>query len=91
MFFSVFFFFLVLRYLSKKILLQFMSEYPAYLGFPCGSTGKESTHNAGDLSLIPVLGRSLGEGKGYPPQYSGLENPTYVLRILWLQALHFSL
>ena len=42
--------------------------------FPCGSAGKESGCNAGDLSLIPGLGRSPGEGKGYPLQYSGLEN-----------------
>ena len=42
--------------------------------FPGGSAGKESTHNAGDLGSIPGLGRSLGEGKGYPLQYSGLEN-----------------
>ena len=44
-----------------------------FLGFPCGSTGKESTCNVGDLGLIPGLGRSPGEGKGYPFQYSGLE------------------
>ena len=43
-------------------------------GFPCGSAGKESTCNAGDLHLIPGLGRSPGEGKGHPFQYSGLEN-----------------
>ena len=42
--------------------------------FPCGSAGKESTCNAGDLDSIPGLGRSPGEGKGYPLQYSGLEN-----------------
>ena len=42
--------------------------------FPCGSAGTESACNAGDLGLIPGLGRSLGEGKGYPLQYSGLEN-----------------
>ena len=47
---------------------------PVFLGFPCGSAGKESTSNAGDLGLIPGLGKSPGEGKGYPPQYSGLEN-----------------
>ena len=47
---------------------------PVFLGFPCGSAGKESTCNAGDLSLIPGLGRSPGKGKGYPLQYSGLEN-----------------
>ena len=44
------------------------------LGFPGGSAGKESTYNARDLASIPVLGRSPGEGKGYPLQYSGLEN-----------------
>ena len=40
----------------------------------CGSTGKESSCNAGYPSSIPGLGRSSGEGKGYPVQYSGLEN-----------------
>ena len=44
-------------------------------GFPCGSAGKESTRNAGDLGSIPGLGISPGEGKGYPLRYSGLENP----------------
>ena len=44
------------------------------MGFPCGSAGKESTCNAGDLGSIPELGRSPREGKGYPLQYSGLEN-----------------
>ena len=44
------------------------------MGFPCGSAGKESSCNAGDLGSIPGLGRSPGEGKGYPLQYSGLEN-----------------
>ena len=47
---------------------------PVFLGFPGGSAGKESTCNAGDLGSIPGLGRSPGEGKGNPPQYSGLEN-----------------
>ena len=47
---------------------------PVFLGFPCGSAGKESAYNVGDLGLIPGLGRSPGEGKGYPLQYSGLEN-----------------
>ena len=44
------------------------------LGFLCDSDGKESTCSAGDLGSIPGLGRSPGEGKGYPFQYSGLEN-----------------
>ena len=46
----------------------------ALVGFPDGSVGKESAHNEGDLGLIPGLGRSAGEGKDYPLQYSGLEN-----------------
>ena len=45
-----------------------------FLGFPCGLAGKESTFNAGALGSIPGLGRSPGEGRGYPLQYSDLEN-----------------
>ena len=45
------------------------------LGFPGGSAGEESACNAGHLGSIPGLGRSPGEGKGYPLQSSGLENP----------------
>ena len=44
------------------------------LGFPCGSAGKESACNVGDLGLIRELGRSSGDGKGHPLQDSGLEN-----------------
>ena len=47
---------------------------PVFLGFACGSTGKESTHSAGDLGSIPGLGRSPGKEKGYALHYSGLEN-----------------
>ena len=47
---------------------------PIFLGFPYGSAGKECTCNEGDLGMIPGLGRSPGERKGYPLQYSGLEN-----------------
>ena len=43
-------------------------------GFPAGSDSKESACNAGDLGLIPGLGKFPGEGKSYPLQYSGLEN-----------------
>ena len=43
------------------------------MGFPHGSAGKESACNAGDLGSTPGLGRSPGEGKGYPLHYSGLE------------------
>ena len=44
------------------------------LTFPCGSAGKESACNLGDLGLIPGLERSPGKGNSYPLQYSGLEN-----------------
>ena len=49
--------------------------FPGGVVFPGGSDGKESASSEGDLGLIPGLGRSPGEGKGCPLQYSGLENP----------------
>ena len=50
-------------------------SYPTWLlAKPCGSAGEESACSAGDLDSIPGSGRSPGEGKGYPLQYSGLEN-----------------
>ena len=64
-------------------------------GVPCGSAGKESTCNVGDLGSIPGLGRSPGEGKGYPLQYSGLENSNGLFgpwghkSRTWLSDLHF--
>ena len=58
----------------SAVVLWFEHSLALFLGFPCGSAGKESTCNAGDLGLIPGWGRSSGEGKGYPLQYSGLEN-----------------
>ena len=51
-----------------------MWHHLAFKGFPDSSVGKESTCNAGDPGSIPGLGRSPGEGKDYPLQYSGLEN-----------------
>ena len=45
------------------------------MGFPSGSDGKESASNAGDLDLIPGLGRSPERGQGNPLQNSYLENP----------------
>ena len=44
------------------------------MGFPGDLAGKESACNAGDLGSISGMGRSPGEGNGYPRQYSGLEN-----------------
>ena len=50
-------------------------NYLTYLkGFPDSSVGKESTCTVGDVGSIPGLERSPGEGKGYPLQYSSLEN-----------------
>ena len=54
--------------------LHFISFISISLGFPCGLTGKESACNVEDLGLIPGFRRSPQEGKGYPLQYSGLEN-----------------
>ena len=64
----------------QKTLVQFLGQedlvkkgqatHSSILGFPCGSADKESAHNAGDLGSIPGLGRSPGEGKGQPVQYS---------------------
>ena len=51
-----------------------LSMYASYTGFPGGSDYKESACDAGDLGLIPGLGRFPEEGKGYPVQHSGLEN-----------------
>ena len=53
---------------------EFWQSLDGERGFPGGSAGKESARNAVDLGSIPGLGRSPGEGKGYPLQYSGLEN-----------------
>ena len=60
-------------------LYQLLKYSSVFLGFPCVSAGKESACNAGDLGSIPGLGRSPGEGKGYPLQYSGLENSTHCI------------
>ena len=59
---------------------------PGLLGFPGGSDGKESAFNAGDLDLIPGLGRCPGEGNTYPNQSSCLENSTE--RRTWQSTVH---
>ena len=59
---------------QTNLLLKLPPTAKTTKGFPCGSAGKESACNAGDLGLIPGLGRAPGEGKGYPLQYSDLEN-----------------
>ena len=79
---------------ASKYNLKFMGKF---MGFPCGLVGKESACNAGDLGSIPGLGRSPGEGKGYPFQYSGLEHSMdcIVLGVAksqtWLSHFHFHL
>ena len=61
----------------------------------CGSSGKESACNAGHLGSIPWFGRAPGEGKGYPLQYSGLENSMdcvahgVMKSRTWLSNFHF--
>ena len=66
------------------------------MGFPDSSVGKESTCNAGDPSSILRLGRSPGEGKGYPLQYSGPESSMdYIVHGVaksqtWLSDFHFT-
>ena len=60
-------------------------QFPG-LGFPGGSDSKESVCNAGNPSSIPGMGRALGEGNGYPLQYSCLENP--MDRGAWQATVH---
>ena len=66
------------------------------LGFPDSLAGKESTCNVGDLVLIPGLERFSGEGKGYPLQYSGLQNSMDCIVYgvtkswTWLSDFHFT-
>ena len=57
-----------------------------FKGFPGSSDSKESVCNEGEQSLIPGLGRSPGEGKGTPLQYSCLENP--MVRGAWQTTVH---
>ena len=65
----------LVRFLGQEDLLE-KGYLPSlvFLGFSCGSAGKESNCNVGHLGLTLGLGGSPGEGKGYPLQYSGLEN-----------------
>ena len=62
--------------LNLSGLLSTSVDLGGQVGFLGGSDGKESAFSVGDLGLIPGLGKSPGEGKGYPLQYSGLEDST---------------
>ena len=72
--------FIIYKILAQNFLLNFqyylleLITRMSYKGLACGSAGKESACNEGDLGLIPGLGRSPGEGNGYPLQYSAQEN-----------------
>ena len=66
---------LVLAVLRFVLQGQICLLLQVFLGFPGGSEVKAYACNAGDLGLIPGLGRSSGEGNGNPLQYSCLENP----------------
>ena len=65
---------------------EIISVYTLILGFPGGSDGKEPACDAGDLDSIPGSGRFPEEGKGYPLQYSCLENP--MERGAWRATVH---
>ena len=66
--------------------LSHWTEVSVYIDLSCSSDGKESAYNAGDLSSIPGLRRSSGEGHGNPLQYSCLENP--MERGAWQATVH---
>ena len=75
------------------VLTSSSASSSSFLGNYCGSVGKESTCNAGDLGLIPGSGRSPGEGIGYPLEYSWaslvaqlVKNP-HAMRETWVQSL----
>ena len=62
---------------------------PIFLSFPGGSDGKEFARNAGDQGSIPGLGRFREKGKGYPLQYSGLENSIHGVTKSWSRLNNF--
>ena len=87
---------LIIRYFHEQSLIYLINCYESLSkSFPCGSAGKESACNVGDLGLIPGLARSPGKGKGYLLQYSGLENPKDCIvhgvtkSQTWLSNFHF--
>ena len=79
--------------LGSTCLTDFLSLIWMSLGFHDSSVDKESACNAEDLSLIPGLGRSSGEGIGYPLQYSWASLVTQLVKNLparcetWVQSM----
>ena len=70
--------------LSENLILHYtlLLALSSVMGFPDSSVGKESACNAGDPSSIPLLGRSPGEGIGYPLQYSWASLVTQLVKNL---------
>ena len=81
---------------SRFFFTQPFLPTPVFLGFPCGSAGKESACNMGDLGSTLGWEDSLEKGKAYPLQYSGLENSMDCIvhgvtkSRTWLRAFHVS-
>ena len=75
------------QFVGGEIHGQFKVMCLCVLGFPGGSDGKESACNTVDMSSIPGLGRSPGEGNGYSLQYSCLENS--MDRGIWSATVHW--
>ena len=71
---------------SSGCLKPFCNEVKRGMGFPCGSDGKATAYNAGDLGSIPGSGSSPGDANGSPLQYSCLENP--MDRGAWRATVH---
>ena len=72
--------------LAETLMEMEMQSTRGTQGFPGDSDGKESTCNVGDLGSILGLGRPHGEGKGYPLQYSDLENSMKYILYMWSQS-----
>ena len=74
----------LVQFLDQEVPLEKgKANTPVFFGLPWGSAGEEFACNAGDLGLISGLGRSCGEGKGYPLQYSGLKNSMVCIVSPW--------
>ena len=83
----------LLQHSARQLKILPLPSLPACSGFPDSSVDKESACNAGDLSSIPWSGRSAGEGRSYPLQYSWtspvaqlVKNPP-AMRETWVQSL----
>ena len=72
---------------KKESVPKFESVLIRWIGFPCGSAGRQSACNTEGLGSIPELGRSPGERKGYLLQYSDLENFPWTVLSMGLQSV----